>query len=162
MGHFVATKLEGIDKEMTVEQVWSTIKSSLVKGADKFIPSKLAKPRKSLPYISADLENKLQVGLLLGRSIHIRIDILRRCFMLTYPGNITLVAIDLCALRVLARSHTSARKHAHAHTHTFTFTYTHTHLHIHTRSRIHAHTLTYTHIHTHTTYTHTRTHNMLV
>ena len=44
---------------MTVEETWKIMKTSIEDGIVKYIPSKISKKRKSLPYISADLDRKM-------------------------------------------------------------------------------------------------------
>ena len=43
----------------SIEDTWTQIKTTIQTGVEKFIPSKMSKKRKSLPYISAALDKKM-------------------------------------------------------------------------------------------------------
>ena len=53
------SELKKINENMTVEETWKIMKTSIEDGIVKYIPSKISKKRKSLPYISADLDRKM-------------------------------------------------------------------------------------------------------
>ena len=53
------SELKKINENMTVEETWKIMKPSIEDGIVKYIPSKISKKRKSLPYISADLDRKM-------------------------------------------------------------------------------------------------------
>ena len=59
LSEHLETKLQTIDNNTTVEDSWNLIKRSIEEGIAKYIPSKMSKKRKSLPYISADLDWKM-------------------------------------------------------------------------------------------------------
>lgn len=61
MKSYVASELTETTNNMTVEQVWTKIKTSISKGVGKFISSKVSKHKKPPPYISADLTHKMSL-----------------------------------------------------------------------------------------------------
>ena len=59
LSEHLETRLQTIDNNTTVKDSWNLIKRSIEEGIVKYIPSKMSKKRKSLPYISADLDRKM-------------------------------------------------------------------------------------------------------
>ena len=58
-GKYVQKKLATLNTDSSIEDTWNTIKTCIDEGANQFIPSKMSKRKKSLPYISADLDKKM-------------------------------------------------------------------------------------------------------
>lgn len=58
LNQFVALKVKNRDGE-NVAETWNTIRSTTGEGMLKFIPTKMTKPKRKLPYISPDLEQNV-------------------------------------------------------------------------------------------------------